>query len=118
MAVNTRVYDRRKRLRQQHQDRDQRELRRQLFVASKSVKSFQPLGGDVEKLPLQRQIDLLSEYADQLLINAREFVDRWPDDDGRRAARRLLTERGYVLDLIGKLTVGVIRGDTPVVKLP
>jgi hypothetical protein len=108
MAVTVNRY-RREYLDKKNKDRERNELRRQLTCAVKSLKSRVVL--EVGDMSEERQISLLTEYADRLELDADEFLQRWPDKDGQSAARKLRSERGRVLESIVKLKIKVTRSE-------
>jgi len=110
MSITTLKHDRRQRLREYQEMRVADELASHLRAAAKmcQVKGRQPI--DVINLSPAQEISLLEEYALQLELEARDFLEAWPDDDGRYAARWFRMERSAVLQQIAKLTISAAKG--------
>ena len=111
MCALTLKHDRRQRLEQQQEMRAADELQGQLRAAAKmcQVKGRVPI--DVIGLSPDQEIALLEEYALRLELEARDFLEAWPGQDGRYAARWFRMERSSVLQQIVKLTISSAKGE-------
>jgi len=98
-----------KRLREMQRSREDDELRGHLKAACKMLKRRSPV--DVLELTNAQQVNLLVDYVDALEDQAQDFLDTWPDEQGRRAARWFRMERAGALEQIVKLRIGIAKGD-------
>ena len=110
MAINTRIWDRKQRIAQQQERRAADELGSQLRAAARMCAAKGRAISLVDLSPAQ-EIELLEEYATRLELEARDFLEAWPGDDGRYAARWFRMERAKVLQQIAKLTISSAKSE-------
>jgi hypothetical protein len=116
MSTQTMKHDRQRRIRRQQEmmaAQKAAELGGHLRAAAKLLygKSKTPL--DVLMLSKAEQVELLTEYVYRLEAEAQDFLESWPDEDGRRAVRWFRMERSKVLAQIAKLKIGIAKSDEP-----
>lgn len=90
--------------------RKAQELRGYLRAANK-MSQVKGRAINVMDLSPAQEIDLLEAYADGLEKEARDFIEDYPDKDGRYAARWFLMERAGVLDQIVRLKISSAKGE-------
>ena len=110
MAINTRIYDRKQRLQKQQERREADELRSHLKAAAR-MSAAKGMAISLIDLSPAAEIALLEEYATRLELEARDFLEAWPGQDGRYAARWFRMERSSVLQQIVKLTISSAKGE-------
>ena len=111
MCALTLKHDRRARLQQQQEMRAADELQGQLRAAAKMCQVKGRGTVDVIGLSPAAEIALLEEYALRLELEARDFLEAWPDQAGKRAVRWFRMERAQVLQQIVKLTISSAKGE-------
>ena len=111
MAINTRIHDRKQRLQKQQARRAADELSGHLRAAAKMCGGVKGRAINVGTLSPAQEIALLEEYATRLELEARDFLEAWPGDDGRHAARWFRMERSGVLQQIAKLTISSAKSE-------
>ena len=111
MAINTRIHDRKQRLQRQQARRAADELSGHLRAAAKMCGAVKGRALNVSALSPAQEIELLEEYARRLELEARDFLEAWPWDDGRYAARWFRMERAKVLQQIAKRTISSAKSE-------
>ena len=110
MAINTRIYDRKQRLQKQQERREADELRSHLKAAAR-MSAAKGMAISLIDLSPAQEIALLEEYATRLELEARDFLDAWPDQEGKRAVRWFRMERSKVLELVAKLRISSAKNE-------
>jgi hypothetical protein len=105
MSTQTLIHDRRQRLKAQQERRAADELNSHLRAAAKMCGAAKGRAITVTNLSPAAEIALLEEYATRLELEARDFLEAWPGDDGRRAVRWFRMERAKVLQTLAKLKI-------------
>ena len=108
MAINTRIWDRKQKIAQQQERRAADERRSHLKAAARMCAAKGRAINLIDLSPAQ-EIELLQEYATRLELEARDFLEAWPDKDGKRAVRWFRMERSKVLELVVKLKIDQVK---------
>ena len=110
MAINTRIYDRKQNIAKQQERRAADERRSHLHAAARMCAVKGRAINLIDLSPAQ-EIALLEEYATRLELEARDFLEAWPDQEGKRAVRWFRMERAKVLELVAKLMISSAKGE-------